>query len=91
MESLTMGTYAMADNFRIANASVTVTKRGTVVRFTRSGPGGSVRVKYDGLNTLIWSYSSTGATRVFGGHMRHRGSAVVNLACNVVPLVKLRF
>ncbi|CAI5476127.1 unnamed protein product [Closterium sp. Yama58-4] len=81
MKSLTMGTYAMADNFKIANASVTVTKNGTVVRFARSGPGGSVPVKYGGLNTLIWSYSSTGATKVFGGHMRHRGNAVVNLAC----------
>ncbi|CAI5948715.1 unnamed protein product [Closterium sp. NIES-65] len=78
MQSLTMGTYAMADNFRIANASVTATKRGTVVRFTRSGPGGSVPVKYAGLNTIIWSYSSTGATKVFGGHMRHRDPAGQN-------------
>ncbi|GJP29619.1 hypothetical protein CLOM_g18797 [Closterium sp. NIES-68] len=83
MKSLTMGTYEMANNFKIANTSVTVTKSGTVVRFTRSGPGGSVPVKYGGINTFIWSYSSNGATRVFGGHMRHRGSAVVNLACKV--------
>eukprot|EP00475_Leptophrys_vorax_P012703 TRINITY_DN1908_c0_g1_i2.p1 TRINITY_DN1908_c0_g1~~TRINITY_DN1908_c0_g1_i2.p1 ORF type:complete len:198 (-),score=18.70 TRINITY_DN1908_c0_g1_i2:634-1227(-) len=70
--------------FVLTKTSVAVGASGaTIVKFTRSGKGGTVPVKYAGVNYLIWAHAPAN-TKVLDNHgPPNRGAWAANFACKV--------
>ncbi|CAI5497480.1 unnamed protein product [Closterium sp. Naga37s-1] len=72
-----------AGGFTLSDVSILRGVGGTIVKFTRTGKGGSVSqaVSYDAgvINNMIWASSKA---RPFGKHTK-RGSFAVNFGCTV--------
>ncbi|GJP54856.1 hypothetical protein CLOM_g13880 [Closterium sp. NIES-68] len=89
-----VGAYALAGaklaavkptrRFRISKISVTSNSRGTIMRFTRTGYAGAVRLKYRGSNTILWAHSASGASKALDYHSpKNRGAVAVNFGCKM--------
>ncbi|CAI5476126.1 unnamed protein product [Closterium sp. Yama58-4] len=84
MKSIAKADVKPTTAFAITKTSVVTNAQGTIMKFTRSGPKGTVPVKYGAKNTLLWAYSASGASKVLDNHTpANRGAAIVNLGCKV--------
>ncbi|GJP29612.1 hypothetical protein CLOM_g13881 [Closterium sp. NIES-68] len=84
MTGIAKSSVTRTKKFAITKTSVVTNAKGTIMRFTRSGPAGTVPVKYAGRNFILWAYSATGKSKALDNHSPlNRGAVVVNFGCKV--------
>ncbi|CAI7885156.1 unnamed protein product [Closterium sp. NIES-54] len=82
MGSIVKSSVTRTNKFAITKTSVVTNPQGTIMKFTRSGPKGTVPVKYTGKNFILWAYSATGKSKALDNHSpMNRGAVSINLGC----------
>ncbi|CAI5465588.1 unnamed protein product [Closterium sp. Yama58-4] len=84
MASISKSSVTRTNKFAITKTSVVTNPQGTIMKFTRSGPKGTVPVKYTGKNFILWAYSATGKSKTLDNHTpMNRGAVSINFGCKV--------